>query len=640
VHLFPTRWLFICLLLASQSGQADPGKDFLAAREAYAKGQAERFQRHAGRVPTDHPLQPYLEYWRLKQNAPDPEGMADFVARRSDTPLSERLRQDLARLYGQAEDWPAFGRWANGLGKLDSELQCMHMSAGLASGNPTATTEAARTYRTGLDLPSSCTRLFDVLFARGLLRDEDRLIRLRLALDANNLRLARELDAQLPAEERLASSLLTEVQRQPEKVLAQIPANRAEREVGLYALTQVAKKDPGQAALLWESHAPRYTADEQRHGWGQIALQAARQHHPDAVAYFAKTGTQLNEIQQIWRVRTMLRTGRWVEVYRGIMAMPEATQNEPAWRYWKARALKALNAPYPANLILAPLSQEFGYYGLLANEELPTRVEARAADYKVSPEDMRFVEGHAGLARALLLRKLGLTIDAAREWEWAIREFDDRHILAAADLARRESWFDRAIITAERTRDLHSLDLRYVTPYRDLAETYAGQQDLDPAWVYGLMRQESRFVDYARSGVGAQGLMQIMPATARWIAQQLGLGRNAHKQVNQPETNIRFGTYYLRRIQDDLAGSPVLATAAYNAGPSRAKRWQADTPLEGAIYVESIPYAETREYVKKVLANAMYYSQRLGLPGARLKDRLGEVPPRPPRLPENHDTKA
>jgi soluble lytic murein transglycosylase len=625
-------WYFFPLVFVSQLVLAAGDKDFLAAREAYAKGQAQRFEQHAARTPADHPLQPYLHYWRLKSRSPSPEAMADFVGRHADSPLSERMRQDLARYYGQAEDWPNFRAWVAGLAKLDNELLCLSQRAGLAEPGGTAAQAGARLYRTGADLPSACTQLFSELFARGVLQPEDRLLRLRLALEANNLRLARELDGQLADAERMAAHLLADAQRQPEKLVARVSDRRAEREVGLYALGQLAKQDPAQAVLLWESHAPSYAPDEQRYGWGQIALQAARLHLPTALEQFARAGSALTENQQVWRARALLRAGRWAEVYRAIMAMPEAVQGEPVWRYWKGRALKALNAPYPANLIFAPLSREFGYYGLLANEELPARLETRPADYIVSPDDLRFVQEHAGLARALLLRNLDLDIDAGKEWEWAIREFDDHRLLAAAELARREGWYDRAILTAERTREVHSLDLRYLTPYRDLAEAYARQHDLDPAWVYGLMRQESRFVDYARSSAGAQGLMQIMPATARWIARQMGGDRNAHKHLNQPETNIRFGTYYLKRIQADLAGSPVLATAAYNAGPGRARRWQAETPLEGAIYVEGIPFGETREYVKKVLANAMYYSQRLGLPTGRLKDRLGEIPPRPVKL--------
>jgi soluble lytic murein transglycosylase len=215
--------------------------------------------------------------------------------------------------------------------------------------------------------------------------------------------------------------------------------------------------------------------------------------------------------------------------------------------------------------------------------------------------------------------------NAVAEWDWAMRGMSDRQILAAAELARREDWNDRAIITAEKTRGEHDFDLRYIAPFRDLASAYAGSNGLDEAWVFGLMRQESRFVDYARSGVGASGLMQIMPATAKWIARQLGLGRKAHAGMNNPETNIRFGTYYLKHIYDSLDQSPVLATAGYNAGPGRARKWQGDVPLEGAVYVETIPFAETREYVKKVLANAMFYRNRFGGETRPLKDRLGII---------------
>ena len=622
------RWLLVALLCAGTPAHAALEQDFLAAREAYSKGHTDRFERHAARIPVDHPLQPYLEYWRLKRSKPTPEAMAAFIAANPDSPLSERLRQDLARHYGAQEDWPAFRRWAAGLEKPDAELRCLDLRARLHGGDPRAEIEAMRLYRSGTDQPSSCGQLFDLLFSQGRLGDEERFGRLRLALEANNLRLAREIDGQLPAEARMAGDLLAEAQRKPEQTVARASPRRAEREAGLYALNILAKKDPVLAATAWEAHAAHYTVEEQSYGWGQVGLHAARLHRPEAAAYFSRAGGRLTEPQQVWRIRTMLRTGNWLEAYRGILALPQDSQGEAVWRYWKGRALKALNAGYQANLLFAPLSREFGYYGLLAGEELPTRLETRPADYKVGPDDLRQVEQHPGLGRALTLRRLGLNIDAAREWDWAVRGFDDRLLLAAAELARREAWYDRAIITAEQTRELHSFDLRYLTPYRDLAEAYARQHELDPAWVYGLMRQESRFVDYAQSRVGAQGLMQIMPATAQWIARQLGLGRNAHREVSQPETNIRFGTYYLQRVRNDLSGSPVLATAAYNAGPGRARRWQAEVPLEGAIYVESIPFAETREYVKKVLANAMYYSQRLGLPPGRLKDRLGEVPAR------------
>jgi soluble lytic murein transglycosylase len=221
-----------------------------------------------------------------------------------------------------------------------------------------------------------------------------------------------------------------------------------------------------------------------------------------------------------------------------------------------------------------------------------------------------------------------LRSDATLEWNWTIQDFSDTQLLAAAELARQMEWYDRAIGTAERTRELHDFELRFLAPYRELARQAASDNDIDEAWVYGLMRQESRFINVARSNVGAAGLMQIMPATARWIAQRLGIKRFNTSEMQDPARNIQFGAYYLKHVQTSLDGSPVLATAAYNAGPGRAQRWRSAQPMEAAVYIESIPFTETRDYVKKVLSNAMYYAQRFGQSSVLLKDRLGMVPPR------------
>ncbi|MFN3544131.1 MAG: lytic transglycosylase domain-containing protein [Thiobacillus sp.] len=205
-------------------------------------------------------------------------------------------------------------------------------------------------------------------------------------------------------------------------------------------------------------------------------------------------------------------------------------------------------------------------------------------------------------------------------------------------------WYDRAINTAERTRDLHDFELRFIAPYRELAQKAARENGIDEAWVFGLMRQESRFVSHARSRVGASGLMQIMPATGRWIAQRLGIKGFHPDAMQDPAKNIQFGAYYLRHVQDRLDGSPVLATAAYNAGPGRAQRWRDTREMEAAVYIESIPFSETRDYVKKVMSNAMYYAVRFDQPSVLLKDRLGTVPPRreaaPAEAPPENDPAA
>ncbi|MDD5363940.1 MAG: transglycosylase SLT domain-containing protein [Gallionellaceae bacterium] len=622
----------MCLLLAG-TARASTDKDFLAARDANAKGRSTQLARLAERIPDQYPLKVYLDYWQLKNASAGNEALLAFADANPDTPLSERIRQEIARSYGKNEDWPGFRQIVGKLARQDKELQCFDLRARLQQNDARAVTEATALWRTAQDLPSSCDPLFDTLAARGSLTIDDRIARLRLALETGNLRLARELIAAMPEEGRPGPALLAQAQRTPDKILETAPANAIRREIQLYALGLLAKTDADRAATLWEIKSADSPEADQGYGWGVIAVAAAKQQKPEAVAWFLRAHNQLSDSQSLWRVRTMLRAGRWLDVYQGIAALPPATQNEAVWRYWKARALKALNAVYQANQLFAQLSREIHYYGLLAYEELPVRLENRPDEYRPTPDQVRAVEANAGIVRALLLRRLNLNADAVAEWEWALRGMSDAELLAAAELARRDEWYDRAIMTAEKTRELHSFDLRYLTPYRDLAEAQASRNGLDPAWVYGLMRQESRFVDYAHSGAGARGLMQIMPATAKWIAHQMRLDKRAHARVNDPETNIRFGTFYLKSLLDKLDGSLVLATAGYNAGPGRARRWQADTALEGAIYTETIPFTETREYVKKVLANAMYYSRRLELPAGSLKERLGTIPAKSATMP-------
>lgn len=617
--------------------QAAPESDFQAARDAYQKGKSEHFQKLASQFPNDHLLTPYIRFWQLKSENTRPDraseaAQQDFIRQYADSPLSNRLLADLARNRGRQADWPSFLALYADIIKPDQELQCFALRARQNAGEAQVDKEVIALWRTARDLPSSCEPLFDNLSERGLLTLEDRLARLRLALDDGNLRLAKELNVRLPDDARMATDALTEAGRNPEKMIAAAEAPRGQREAALYALTQLAKKAPDEAARLWQQHQDKYSLAEQRYGWGQIGLHAARRHDSRAMSWFLRADTVASELQATWKARAALRAGQWIEVFRSIEAMPSAMQNEAVWRYWKARSLKALNANYPANMLFAKLSREIHYYGLLAEEELPAKLETRPADYKITPGDLKTAESRNGLQRALLLRRLGDNSNAVEEWNWALRDLDDRNLLAAAELARRAEWYDRAIISAERTREEHDFDLRYIAPYRDLASAYAQENGLDEAWVYGLMRQESRFIDYARSSVGAQGLMQIMPATAKWISKQLGLNKNAHAGVGKPETNIRFGTYYLKHVFDSLSQSPVLATAGYNAGPGRARRWQADSALEGAIYVESIPFLETREYVKKVLANAMFYRNRFGGVSPTLKERLGVIPARPNAL--------
>jgi soluble lytic murein transglycosylase len=240
--------------------------------------------------------------------------------------------------------------------------------------------------------------------------------------------------------------------------------------------------------------------------------------------------------------------------------------------------------------------------------------------------DVAAAAADPGLKRALELIRLGLRVEGVREWGFTVRSFDDERLLAAAELARRNGVYDRAIATADRTSRLHNFTLRYPMPYQELFRNYAATHGVDEAWVLGLVRQESRFNTEARSSAGAAGIMQVMPRTARYVAGKMGMRNYRAKSVTEIETNVTLGTGYLKLVMEQL-GNPVLASAAYNAGPSRARRWREEKPIEGAVYIESIPFPETRDYVKKVMANAVYYAAVLDRKPVPLKTRLGVIQP-------------
>jgi soluble lytic murein transglycosylase len=228
----------------------------------------------------------------------------------------------------------------------------------------------------------------------------------------------------------------------------------------------------------------------------------------------------------------------------------------------------------------------------------------------------------------LALIRADLRLDGLREWNWALTGMTDRQLLAAADFARRNEVIDRAINTADRTQAEHDFVQRYPTPFLAQVEPRARNVALDPAWVYGLMRQESRFIMDAKSSAGAKGLMQLMPATAKWVARKIGMDNYHPGRVTEMDTNVTLGTSYMRMVLDGLDDHPLLASAAYNAGPGRARKWRAETPLEGAIYAETIPFSETRDYVKKVMANATHYAAVMGIATPSLTARLGIIRPR------------
>jgi len=624
-----------CLVALPSSGLAlNDDEAFLAAREAFQRGNIEHLAQLAPEL-REYALYPYVAYWLLRSRLPEASTpvVEAFMSDYRDTLLAERVRADWLRTLGRNQDWEAFEREYRKLAVEDVELACYAQQARLALHNDQSALKDARAlWFQGSAQPDSCAPLFDTMLRQGLLEEDDVWARIRMALENGNVSFVRQLVSYLPPGRRPDARLFDTVARNPQRYLDRSPVKtktRAERELAMFAVVRLAQSLPVVAATRFDKIEPSLMGEEQAYVWGQLGLAGAMKHRPEALDWFARAGERLSDRQLNWKVRAALRRGEWSAALAAVEAMSASEQQIPAWRYWKARALQATGRAPEGNAVLAALSFDHNFYGQLAMEELGTVVTTTSDSYHPSEDEVAAMERVPGIQRALKFYQLGLRYEGALEWRWTTRAFKDKELLAAAEVARRNGWFERSIDTAERTQQMHDFALRYPTPYREVLGSYTRQLDLDEAWVYALVRQESRFSAEARSNAGALGLMQLMPTTARSVARRLGIPGVNRNSVHTVDTNISLGTYHLRELMDGLENHPVLASAAYNAGQGRARDWRADRPLEGAVYTETIPFSETRDYVRKVMSNTMYYARLLAQPFIPLKQRLGQVPPKP-----------
>jgi soluble lytic murein transglycosylase len=628
-----SRAATLALACLATPAAADPADvDFALARDAYRAGDSAKLERVAPRLQ-GYLLEPYVTYWRLKLRIDDadPAELRAFIARYADMPLGARLRADWLKSLGKRGDWQQFGAMYVKRPDEDVELACYAIQWRAQSAGSDALDAARPFWFSGTEQPDACRPVFAAMLADGKLGPGEIWTRFRLAHEAGNYRLAAKIAAELPAGERPSQRDFDRIDRAAKSALAKGDFRFSAafgRELALYALDRVAATDAASARdafLVWRSRLPEA---DRLYGNLLVAYAAARQLKPQASDWYREAeGAPTNEAQRAWRARAALRAGSWSELLLAIDAMPAAEQHDPAWRYWKARALTAGGQTIDATRLYGSLAAEPHFYGLLAAEAIGATIVPKSDPLSPHPAELAAFAAQPAVQRTVKLSSLDLRTDGQREWLGVVRGLDDEALLLAAEFAQRNGLYDRSINTADRTRQRSDYTLRYPVLYRSELDAAAQANGLDPALVYGLVRQESRFVSDIVSSAGATGLMQLMPPTARWAAKQLGRPRTPLK-LEDPASNAQLGAYYLRHVLDGLGGMPVVAAAAYNAGPGRARLWRGASPIEGAIYAETIPFGETRDYVKKVLANAMFYQAQLGLPRIALMDRLGVVQPR------------
>jgi soluble lytic murein transglycosylase len=505
---------------------------------------------------------------------------------------------------------------------------------------------ALAAWREPRDGDDGCPLLGQTLFEAGVFKADDAWQTARVAIEFNRPRAARAAVALVgPA----AADGVSEVLRDPARYLNRRPSVALQRELGLLALMRLAASDTEAAAAQLDNGWQRaLTPTQAATAWAVVARQAAQKLNPEAARWAQRawslrgqgerTGHDFDWSDELlaWHVRAALRQPagddeRWPLAARAIGAMSADEQRDPAWVYWRARAVQGMapagaagdEARAAARGALQTLTNQTGFYPKLATEDLGLRVALPPAPAPLTPAERGAARQHPGLSRALQLINLGLRNEGVREWNFSLRGMSERELLAAAQRACDNEVWDRCINTSERTRAEVDIAQRFPTPHSDALRRAATQVGTDAALMYGLIRQESRFITDARSHVGASGLMQLMPATAQWTARRIGLNYTG-AMINDRDVNLRLGATYLKLVLDDFGGSEALATAAYNAGPNRPRRWREGPVVEPAAWAESIPFAETRDYVKKVLSNAVYYALVLDTTaGNTLKGRLG-----------------
>ena len=670
----------------AQNQRGDDGINEMA--QAFKRGDKARLTALLPQV-RGHVLEAQAAYWELKARLDEASALdvQDMLARYAGSYHEDRLRNDWLLLLGKRRDWTSFAaEYPKYRMNDDKELRCFAL---LVESVQTGTTtkgmadELRRNWYAIKDADDGCTQAADRFYADKKLSALDVWREARISMEANRARAATNA-VQIVSPD--ASTLVGEINTSPLKFLNSraTATGKDRKELVTLALIKLATVDADAAAAALENKwSPILSAEERSWAWGVIGKQAALKLSDQANNYYANARNEhLNDDLLGWKVRTALRSGdagrSWPVVLAAVNAMSDEGRKDSTFVYWKARALDAIVAASPggnaerakaaakraalaamtseagqatpalmpdsgpldeARKLLESIASPRGFYEMLAMEELDQRITAPPRPAILTAQEKEGARLNAGLNRALYAITIGLRSEGVREWNYSTNlhtrgGMNERELLAAADFACERQVWDRCINTSERTKEGMDTDQRFPMPFKDNVVRRSREIGLDPAYVYGLIRQESRFIMDARSSVGASGLMQVMPATARWTAKKIGMDGFNVTQLNDHSTNIAIGTAYLKLALDDFAGSMPLAAAAYNAGPSRPRAWRNGPQMEAAAWAENVPFAETRDYVKKVLANTTMYAAILSGQPQSLKARLGSVGPREGSAPE------
>jgi len=635
-----TLWLSLLSVLLPAAIAADltqQRQDFREAKEARSRGDLLTFKRLLSDL-VDYPLYGYLIYDDLKaRNTPDGETQT-FLARYADLPVAVTLRNAWLKRLAEEERWSDF--LANYRETQETALRCLYARARFTG--PTASEEKTPSppqswkeevralWLVGKSQPLECEDTFALWEETGGMTPADLWQRITLAFNAGNVDLAEEIGARLSDTDRAWVRVWARVHSNPQSglddPLLTNDTPRA-RTIVRHGITRLARTSITTATDRWQILKGRYSFDAEER-WSierAIALRAASDRNPRALALLDRLSFTDSDVRRA-RVRAALWEENWPAVLRHVRALKPWERSADRWRYWEARALEEIGQP-GAEEIYRQLVGHRGYHGFLAADHLDLSYAFNHRSLPVVASDLARLEARPAMIRAHEWFILGYFPDGRREWTAAITGMSPTEVIASAQLAARWDWSDRVIATLGRSPEEDDLVLRFPLEYKELVLARAAAAGLSPAVVFAIVRQESVFMADIRSSAGALGLMQLMPATATQIAKGLKVPYSGSTtDLIDPDRNLRLGSTFLGQLIN-RQGNLALAAAAYNAGPGRVKQWRPQAKMAADVWVESIPFDETRRYVRNVLTYAIIYGWRLKQPIGRLTDLMPPVAP-------------
>jgi soluble lytic murein transglycosylase len=571
----------------------------------------------------DYVLWPDLQaaYYKGRLGKIDEREVREYLQRYGILKPARELRYQYALFLAEqgrlAEFFEIYQQYYQGLDI--AKLDCYALQAEMLQGRHNRIVNRARDlWLVGRNQEESCDPVFDDLRHRRLIDKEEYATRFALAIAERQFSLARYLARSLDEDYLHQANAWISAQKQPGEFLdnaTKLGDTATSRDQISYAIGRLALNDPLRAQRDWDRLSTRFAFDDsERIRVGRhIALWAAREHLPEAHAMLSALPAQAIDTETArWQVRVNLTRRDWGAVIDSIDAMPNDERRQPEWQFWKAHAESESGAREASLATFRALAKDRSYYGFLAADQInaPYAFEHLAIydEQQVSTDVTNLPE----LIRARELFLVGLDSRGRSEWDAATRNLNRETKIQAAILAHRLGWHSRAIATMAQADSFDDLDIRYPLPWRDDFEQFSKAADIPHSWAYGIARSESLFMPDVRSSAGAVGLMQLMPATGRETAREINLRYGGLATLTDSTSNIRLGTAYLGKMFDRFGKNRVLATAAYNAGPHRVQKWLADrSNFDARIWIENIPYLETRNYVRRVLVDEAIFHWRL-----------------------------